>query len=140
MNAIVFGLISISMFVFQNINQNPIKPKKVIIEVYNPGPSLKPGTCFEIRPEFKDKNYVLVRKIIARENGYYTYCVVKKKELRCENSEFSANCKFIDKYFRATKCRVNIISADEVYKGLYKRTPLKKNRSIQKNKSQYYYL
>ena len=30
-----------------------------------------------------------------------------------------ASCKFIDRYFRATRCRANNISADEVYKGLY---------------------
>lgn len=124
MNAIVFGLISISVFFFQSTIINPIKPKKVIIEVYNPDPILEPGSCFEIRPKFKDKNYMLVRRVIAREDGYYIYCVVRKGELRCEDSEYNANCKFIDKYFRATKCRANIISADEVYRGLHKPKPL----------------
>tara|TARA_B100000029_G_scaffold149195_1_gene144456 strand:- start:1630 stop:2010 length:381 start_codon:yes stop_codon:yes gene_type:complete len=124
MNAIVFGLVSISVFFFNKalpLKVNSNKIEKVIIEVYNPAPILKPGTCFEIRPEFKDKSYTLVRKVIAEENGYYTYCVVKKSELRCEKSKFSASCKFIDRYFRATRCRANNISADEVYKGLYQK-------------------
>ena len=122
MNAIVFGLVSISVFFFNKalpLKVNSNKIEKVIIEVYNPAPILKPGTCFEIRPEFKDKSYTLVRKVIAEDNGHYTYCVVKKSELKCEKSKFSANYKFIDRYFRATRCRANYISADEVYKGLY---------------------